>query len=189
LRPLPDLEREAVVVARLYPASTLVRSRQASVERFLAEAAKNDIVHFGGHALIDSIDPAHSALVLAPRPNGEPGLLDCRRIATAQLRRPRIVVLAACSTMRGRSGRAEGTPSIARSFLAAGVPTVVGTLWDVDDAETAVLVSNFHRYIARGIAPAAALRAAQLKALRDPYPGSSHPGSWAAFALLGSGGF
>jgi CHAT domain-containing protein len=189
LRPLPELEREAADVAAAYPSSALIKGRQASVERFLTEAPRNDVVHFGGHALLDPFDPAYSALVLATRPNGEAGLLDCAHIGAASLGRPRTVVLAACSTIRGRDGRGEGTPSLARSFLAAGVPTVVGTLWDIDDAETSVLITNFHRNVARGTPPAAALRAAQLKALKNPYPAASHPGSWAAFAVLGSGGF
>lgn len=187
LRSLPEAEREAGVVAAIYGRFVLLRGADVTIQRFIEETARHDVVHFAGHALLDAADPAQSALVMAGD-GSEPGLLRCRQIGTTRFRKPRIVVLAACSTMRGRTGRSDGTPSIARSFLAAGVPAVVGTLWDVDDGETATLITDFHENLAAGRTPAAALRDAQLRALRGPYPVARHPGSWAAYALLGAGG-
>lgn len=187
LRPLPEADREAGRVATRYPDALLLRGPDVTGDRFLAEAACHDVVHFCGHALIDPMQPSRSALVLAPRALDPSGLLACRRIGMARLAGTSVVVLAACSTMRGESGRVEGTPSIARSFLAAGVPAVIGTLWDVDDAETADLSVHLHDGLAAGTAPALALRAAQLDAMRSALPSARHPGNWAAFALLAGG--
>jgi CHAT domain-containing protein len=90
--------------------------------------------------------------------------------------------------MRGRTGFADGTPSIARSFLAAGANAVVGTLWDIDDAETATLITDFHRNTATGLPAAAALRKAQIKAIHNAYAPVRHAGSWGAFEIMGAGG-
>jgi CHAT domain-containing protein len=184
---LPDAELEAKSVAREYRSSVLVENGETSVERFVAEAPIYDVVHFAGHAFLDAVDPSQSALVFAGGSGRPAALLRCRQIGTTNFHQAQLVVLAACSTMRGRTGRTDGTPSIARSFLAAGVPVVVGTLWDIEDGETATLIGDFHRNIALGLTPAAALREAQLAALLAAYPAAQHPGSWAAFAILGAG--
>ena len=187
LRTLADAEGEAARAAAPYRTSVLVAGAQATVARFLDEAPKVDVLHFAGHALIDAADPSQSALVLSAS-EGDAGLLRCREIGGQRFRKPRVVVLAACSTMLGRTGHTDGTPSIARSFLAAGVPAVVGTLWDIEDGDTVDLVTGFHENLTRGLTPAAALRQAQLAALQGKFITTRHPGSWAAFALLGAGG-
>jgi len=187
LRPLPDAQREAARIAACYPRSSQHNADTSSVATFMQEAPQSDVVHFTGHALIDAVDPAQSALVMA-RENGRPSLLHCIQIGTVNLRRTRIVVLAACSTMRGRAGMADGTPSIARSFLAAGAASVIGTLWDIDDAETSALITDVHHNIAAGFPAAIALRNAQIKAIRSSYPPAQHAGSWAAFEVMGAGG-
>jgi CHAT domain-containing protein len=189
LRPLPELEREAGAVAALYLRPRFVEGVSASVEDVLAAIGRSRVAHFGGHALIDPVDPSRSALVVGAARDGRPGLLDCKMIGSQRFRETQLVVLASCSTLRNGSDRSEGTPNIARSFLAAGVPAVVGTLWDIDDAETAGLVADLHREVAKNVMPAAALRDAQLAALRNHYSVIRHPGSWAAFEMLGAGGF
>lgn len=77
----------------------------------------------------------------------------------------------------------EGSLSLARAFLAAGVPVVIASLWPVDDRETARLFSRFYRNLRDGGEVLDALRQAQLETLnleRDR-PGSA----WAAFELIG----
>jgi hypothetical protein len=100
------------------------------------------------------------------------------------------VVLSACTTGRTRSSHDEAL-SLATAFLAAGATTVVGSLWAVYDRFTGVLVFAFHHFLrAKGLAPAEALRAAQLWALdpdRQPLP--RMPDEWrhrSRRTLLGS---
>ena len=54
--------------------------------------------------------------------------------------------------------RGEGVFSLARPFLAAGVPTVVASLWDVDDRSTAELMDRLYDRLAAGVRPSQALR-------------------------------
>lgn len=70
---------------------------------------------------------------------------------------------------------------IARAFLASGARAVVGTQWPIG-AETAVLMREFYTRLARGEAPAAALRAAKLLVRRSP--DTAHPFHWAGFVLV-----
>lgn len=97
-----------------------------------------------------------------------------------QLGATRLVVLSACSTAAGRLSASEGATSLARSFLAAGVPAVVASLWDVDDLAASRLLVKFHRRIRAGDDPVKALRTVQLSEL-----GTAPPAEWAAFQLIG----
>jgi CHAT domain-containing protein len=84
----------------------------------------------------------------------------------------------------GKTCAGEGPIGLARAFMYAGVPRVVASLWQVDDLATAELMKRFYRgMLVEGLAPAAALRAAQrelaaTRRWRSPY-------FWAAFVLQG----
>jgi CHAT domain-containing protein len=69
--------------------------------------------------------------------------------------------------------------------MAAGVPTVVATLWDVDDKASHSLLVAFHRALRQGAPVADALRSAQLAALADPNPIFRQPANWATFTTIG----
>jgi len=75
-------------------------------------------------------------------------------------------VLAACATAAGEVRATEGPISVARAFLAAGVPTVIATLHPIDDEQAAEFFPRLHEHIARGLPPAAALRATQNEWIR-----------------------
>src|SRR5207249_4388812 len=114
------------------------------------------------------------------------GALTSREIAQLRLRSAEVVVVEACSTLRGRVGKIDGVPSIGRMFLVAGVPDVIGTLWDIEDREASSFVDTLHDRLAAGDSPASALRSAQLHALQSPNPELNHPAYWASFALIGA---
>lgn len=71
-----------------------------------------------------------------------------------------------------------------RAFLYAGTPTVISSLWNVDDAATGLLMERFYTHWQAGMGKAEALQQAQ-KDVREKYP---HPYYWAAFVLTGDGG-
>jgi len=100
-------------------------------------------------------------------------------IASLKLTRPRLVVLAACATMIERKRHVDWTATLSHAFLAAGAPTVVGTLWPIEDHASESLFERFHaEYASTGDAPHA-LRTAQLRMISDPDPVMRHPSSWA----------
>jgi CHAT domain-containing protein/tetratricopeptide (TPR) repeat protein len=179
---LPAAREEAAAIAGIYERATLLAGRDATAGAFVKKAARSHLIHYAGHAHED--DAARGFLRFAAPP-GVDGSLDVTRITRLPLRGTRIVVLSACATMRG-TAHVEGMPSIARAFLTAGVQSVVGMLWDVDDRSTAALVLRFHRRLRSGDSPSAALQAAQCALLRDPDERLSHPAAWAAAELLGN---
>jgi CHAT domain-containing protein len=184
---LPSLnaaEAEAASVAREYAHATLVLRDEATAARFVALAPSFDVVHFAGHAVMQRTEPGSSALICAAS-EGSSGAVTSRDIARMQLRRTRVVVLAACSTMAGRNAAVEGVASLARAFLVAGAPVVVGTLWDIDDGDAAPLMKSMHHRIARGETPAQAIRAAQIEAIHSDRSERRDPRKWAAFELIG----
>jgi CHAT domain-containing protein len=183
LRDLPAAGEEAADIAALFPGARLLRNGQADKATFLALAPLASLIHFGGHALTDGGNPLLSRLVFAPGKDGDPGALYAREIYQLRLGETRLVVLAACDTA-GPMPDSAGVASLARAFLAAGVPAVVASLWSVDDRATATLFQSFYRELRGGADPATALRDAQLALLRGTGPERS-PAAWGAFEVLG----
>jgi CHAT domain-containing protein len=165
---LDNLRLESDALADAYPDRQILTGDEATPARFVRAANECDLLHFAGHARgSDAAD--ESALLLA-------GELRASDIARARFDRPRLAVLAACSTL--------GADSVADAFLAAGVPSVIGTLWPIDDAHAARLFGELHRRLRAGDSPAAALRHAQLMMLRSNDT-NAHPAAWAGAELLG----
>jgi CHAT domain-containing protein len=186
LRPLPGAREEATAVAGLYgPTATLLIREQARRGRVVELLTHAFVFHFAGHAVFNSDQPELSYLALSPDSAGDDGLLRAREIGELRLSNIGVVVLSACSTLNPRPSRAGPTAGLAYSFLRAGVPATVSTLWDVDDATTTEVLVEFHRRLAGGVPAAEALRLAQVAALRSPRPELRAPQAWAAFVYTG----
>ncbi|HEX8242459.1 MAG TPA: CHAT domain-containing protein, partial [Longimicrobium sp.] len=184
LDPLPDAAREAEQVARLYPRSTLLVGAEAERGRVVALLPGASMVHFAGHAVFDADRPERSYLALAPGP-GSDSRLQAGKIGGLRLSNLQVVVLSACSTINPRPSRAGGVAGLAYSFLHAGAPAIVSTLWDVGDADVSQLLVTFHRARRDGLTPSQALRRAQLDALHSTSRAVRAPRTWAAFTYTG----
>jgi CHAT domain-containing protein len=92
-----------------------------------------------------------------------------------------LVALSACQTGQGQNRRGEGVTSMARAFLLAGSRNVLCSLWSVDDAKTADLMTAMYSRLSEGSNAADALRAAQLQMIDRAEP----PYYWAAFIASG----
>ena len=178
LEPLPAADEEARHVAELYHDPRVLRGKEATRLAFIREAPLANVIHFSGHALSSEYRPSDTSIVLT----GTGGTMNISDIAKLRLQRCSTVVLAACSTARGKVQRFEGTLSVARAFLATGTPSVVATLWPIDDGDAARFFPRLHEYLARGLSAAEALRAAQLDSIRS----SDRPAMWAAVQVIGS---
>jgi CHAT domain-containing protein/tetratricopeptide (TPR) repeat protein len=184
LRSLDSAGVEATHIAALYPGALLLKEKEADRESFLRLAPRSWMIHFAGHAVVNEKNPLLSMLVFAPGKDGDPGALYAHEIYQLHLQSTRLVVLAACDTA-GDAPVSEGGASLARAFLAAGVPAVVASLWGVGDGPTALLFEAFHRRLRAGADPVTALRDAQLTLLRNRGPESS-PAAWGAFEVIGA---
>jgi CHAT domain-containing protein len=187
LRRLPEARREVAELAQLYPPgqARVLQDGLATKVRFLEELNRYGIVQFSGHSQIDAERPELSRLALAPE-EGDSGVLYARDLRELRSEATRLVVLAACSTGLRETAGAEGVSSLTRAFLAAGIPMVVASLWDVrDDSATSRLLLMLHQRLLAGESPLYALRQAQLSLLADADPQVRAPRNWAAFELFG----
>lgn len=193
LDPLSQMEREAKAIARLYPNSILRTNKQADKLRILREMRTAEIIHLATHGQSDLIQPLRSGLVfpveLIPGSthSRDDDFLQAYEIYRQRLPQTRLVVLSACETGFGQTRRGEGMMSMARAFLAAGVPTVVASLWQTESGPTSDLMIRFHQQRTSAVTTAdEALRRAQ-RQLRDSGNGEyRHPYFWAAFTSIGS---
>ncbi|HYN23116.1 MAG TPA: CHAT domain-containing protein, partial [Thermoanaerobaculia bacterium] len=184
LTSLPEAEREARKVAGVHPGARLLTGEQATKRAFLDEAPLSSVVHLAAHARPNRGNPLISELLLAHE-GDDPGVLYAYEIYRMRFTATRLVVLSACGTAGGKVTASEGAGSLARAFLAAGVPAVVGSLWDTQDKAASDVLIAFHRRLSQGEDSMSALRGAQLDVLRRPNPGTPRPDLWAGFELIG----
>jgi len=76
-----------------------------------------------------------------------------------------LVVLSGCETGLGKLSSGDELVGLTRAFIYAGTPSVMASLWKVDDASTAHLMSSFYKNL-RTRTKVEALRQAQLEMIR-----------------------
>jgi filamentous hemagglutinin family protein len=179
LASLPYSETEAIAIAQLLNVEPLTGDKATKVA-VLQQIEQARIVHLATHGILDDVEGLGipGSIALAPS-KGDSGLLTANEIFNLKLN-AELVVLSACNTGRGRI-TGDGVIGLSRSFIAAGVPSVVVSLWSVPDESTADLMAEFYRQMQLTPDIAQALRKAMLVTLvKHP-----NPVDWAAFTLIG----
>lgn len=184
LAALPSAVQEARSIAALYGTRPLTGA-DASVTRIVHDLPQCDVVHIATHGIAERSDATLSSLIFG-RAGDLPGALSVHDIAALRLPRHPVLVLAGCGT--GAVTRAsDSIRSIALAFLVAGSRSVIGSLWDIDDASTSEFSLAIHRSLRAGIPAAGALREAQVSAIHRGGPELREIRTWSAFQVYGSG--
>jgi CHAT domain-containing protein len=159
---LPFTPIEAALVEGLFAAEarSALDGDQATADAVLNMLKTKSHWLFSCHGNFDWDDPRQSGLRLA---GGEALTLDAL-LAAHGLGNPRLVALSACETGLSDINRSpEEFIGLPTGFLQLGAAGVLATLWPVNDASAALLVSRFFRYhVADRMPPAEALKSAQL---------------------------
>lgn len=184
---LPGSRREAEAIVELARGEDVLLALDFQADRDLVTSgrlAPYRLVHFATHAVVDDADARLSGLVLSGsdrQGRRRDGVLRLDDVYNLELSAD-LVVLSGCRTALGREIRGEGLVGLVRGFLHAGAGQVVASLWRVDDGTTVELMRHFYRgLLDGGLAPAAALRAAQLAVAAEPR--TRDPYHWAGFVV------
>jgi CHAT domain-containing protein/glycosyltransferase involved in cell wall biosynthesis len=182
LENLIGAESEVRRIQNLYAPYAEVRMNEAAtVPEFLGLAPQHTVLHIAAHGIVNPHRPTESLILLAPS-NGDSGALTAAQLMNAlKLEKTRLVVLSACSSAGGAPPGRGGVAPLVRPILAAGVPAVIGSLWDVEDTTTPDLLVSFHSAWRSGDDAATALRRAQVSAIAK----GTSPLVWAPFQVIG----
>ena len=186
LSQLPNAQKEAEDIADLFHTEALTgaaATKPVVLERML-EAR---IIHLATHGLLDEIlgMGLPGAIALAPTDDNPETMTDNMSLLTSEeiLRlklKALLVVLSACNTGKGRV-TGDSIIGLSRSFIAAGVPSLIVSLWSVPDAPTAFLMTEFYQALQQKQDVAQALRSAMLITKKQ----HGNLAAWGAFTLIG----
>ncbi|MBD3225000.1 MAG: CHAT domain-containing protein [Caldithrix sp.] len=185
---LPNAEDEVQSISKAVnrTSAEIYTGDQATEERFKAKASQFKVVHLATHFLMNDRDPLYSRIVLANGPQSdEDGILQPYEIFHLELN-TELVVLSACNTALGKLSKGEGLLGLARAFQYAGTPSLLVSLWNVDDRATSLIVKRFYAYLQNGKRKNEALRMAKLDYLKSADADHHDPFYWAPFILVGS---
>jgi|GEM_PF-2032752 len=178
---LSYLDEETEEIASLYQGAARISSVE-NAGTFLRSVAASATCHYAGHALVNEERPMFSSLALQGSDPDQVTYVYAHQIARHNMTACRVVLLSGCGTARGRGQRSSST--LAQAFMMAGVPAVVGALWDVSDSDARMVFGRIHRRLAEGQTPLQAVHNTQLELLRSP-TALSAPSTWASISILG----
>jgi CHAT domain-containing protein len=173
---------EARKVASLFGTQPLLGDA-ATTSVLRAQAGDYDILHLIAHFDLDTQNPQSSRIILGHGQDKD-GPLELSQVFGLDLRKTNLVVLSGCQSQLGKRSRGDDIIGLSRAFIYAGSPSVIASLWSVDDEATQQLMVAFYTHLRQGQSKAEALRSAQLD-IRRKYP---NPYYWAGFVLTGDPG-
>src|SRR5690606_35796985 len=152
---------------------------EATKNNFLKSASNHTILHISTHATSgDFIYPSSIAFY------DEHMLLN--ELYSLNIN-PKLVILSACETGIGKLQKGEGAMSIARGFQYAGAKNILYSLWQINDASTAQLMSLFYKNYQKSNSAFLANRQSKLDYLNDNSISNikKSPYYWSAFVYYG----
>jgi CHAT domain-containing protein len=186
LTPLPGIQREVELISGEIK-TELYRGNDATETNFREKAEKFGILHLAMHAFINDSLPAFSRLAFSQNRENQTesdGWLNTADIYNLNLNAS-LTVLSACNTGSGILRKGEGVMSLARGFFYAGCPSIVMTLWEVEDNSGTKIMSTFYQHLKKGKTKDEALRLAKLNYLENANSRLAHPHYWLGYVSIG----
>jgi CHAT domain-containing protein len=183
---LPWAEKELKAIEQTFKGQFILGAG-ATKQAFLQQSRDYAVIHLAMHGIVDWRNAQRSHLAfatIAGDSSGDAANLYNFEIQNLSLRAD-LVVLSACETGFGKMIRGEGVLSLARGFMLAGVPSIITTLWQVNDYTSATLMTYFYENLEKGMDKPTALHQAKLRFLAQTDKTSGHPAFWASFVSLG----
>jgi len=141
---LDSVEPELDLVQTLLPPAptvsfTKVTSEESTKQRALRTLQDNTWIHFACHGTQNVVEPFKSAFLMRDQP------LSLHDITQTDLSRHNFAFLSACETAVGDMKTPDEVIHLAAGLQFAGVKSVIGTFWSVDDSTVQRLVEAFYK--------------------------------------------
>jgi hypothetical protein len=172
-------ETEVASIAHLFGVEPLV-DQKATRHAFEGAVAAANAIHISTHGAMNTAAPSFQCLYLAPEGDSD-GRLFAFDVLGMDLGHVELLTLSACETSLGRFDLGDNLRGLPAAFLAAGVKTLVGTLWPVHPEPSLAFFSALYESLAKNASKLNAFRTAQL-ACRLRFP---HYRDWGAFYFIG----
>ncbi|MEY4541208.1 MAG: hypothetical protein RLZZ306_2965 [Bacteroidota bacterium] len=166
-------------IAEIFKKSQIFKSETATKKNFLNSIGQSKIHHLAMHSALNEGDYEESNLLFQNQEKVSFKELYALNFPSE------LVVLSACNTGIGQQQSGEGLMSISRALNYAGVQSLVHSLWQVPDKETAELMGYFYEYLSDSKPKNEALTLAKQKFI-GKNPSKNHPYYWAGFVLNGN---
>ena len=180
---LKNAENEVENIKKLFQKKMVHIRKDATETRAKQESDSPDVIHFACHGEFNDKQPMQSGLLLAKSEDND-GILQVHELFGLNLKNVNLIVLSACDTALSKIQGGDDLVGLSRGFIYAGTPSLMATLWQVDDRSTSMLMERFYEnWLQKGLSKPEALRQAQLSI--KSMPGYEHPYYWAPFIIIG----
>jgi CHAT domain-containing protein len=157
----------------------------ASEQSFKSNVEQYNILHLAVHGIADTTNAMNSRLIFRTAGDGQDGELFAHEVYGLDLAKMDLAVLSACESGLGKAQGGEGVMSIARGFAYAQCPSLVMSLWKINDKTSANVMAKFYEQLKGGNDIDESLAQAKRKYLQGEKQFKSHPSYWAAFISMG----
>ncbi len=162
---------------------------EASEHQFKELITKNEysVIHLAMHGIVDYENPEYSSLMFTENLDSlEDNLLYSYESQHINGKNTNLIVLSACETGYGKYAKGEGIISLGRNFMYAGVPSIVMTLWELNDQTSVKVMELFYQNLVEGQTKDDAMRNAKISYLQNNKGFTAHPFFWAPFVCIGN---
>ena len=182
---IPYSIKETRAIKSIFPNCNYFEQDKATIQNLKKYSPKSDFVHISTHGQFRKDNPLFSSLQFAPSLTSssvykKSDYLIVYDIYYLQFKHT-LITLSACLSGKNFVDNADELFGLARGFFLAGAVSLVASLWSVEDASTAKLMTVFYENIVAGENFGNALRNAKLQVMKT----SPHPLFWGGFVLMG----
>jgi CHAT domain-containing protein len=163
---------EAMIVGEMFGATPYLNalaSKSLFLEKIEGERDSLDVLHFSCHGYFDNTDALKSGIMLAPEGgsnavDSKEWNLTAEEIFRLELKAD-LVTLSACESGINEQKPGDELIGLTRALIFAGTPSVIVSMWAVDDLSTSLLVQRFYQNLRPASPPETTLNKAE--ALRE----------------------
>ncbi len=134
--PIPGTGKELEIIQPVLPRGNYLSGKQATLKTYRQYSQNAAYIHLATHAMAGETGND-------PEIEFSDSALSLKEIYAMPLHAD-LAVLSACNTGIGKVEKGEGFMSLARGFYYAGVPHIITSLWQVNDASTGNLFKSFY---------------------------------------------